>query len=199
MKYHRLAPLLGSALLFTGCNADLFKEAPGNYDGFYAQKANGGIQQILVSGRIVKTSGTQLTVELYDPKANRPDCTPSKTDNCQPTASPVATHTLSVSNSDTSHVTLDGVSLAKSSGKNSSCWDNGDSKNKKPATDRVCFDGRELSLDQLSGAVAVTTVIDKFDGTLKPVLETPKAFTLTELVNHAIDQSFTSQIQFQSV
>src|SRR5580658_5001561 len=129
MKYRKLVPLLGPVLLFTGCNSDLFKEAPGNYDGFYAQKSNGQIQQILVSARIVKNSASELTVSLYDPKTFNPDCAPSKTTNCDPTGLPVATHTLTVTNKDTKHVTLDGNQLTKTNSKDSSCWQDGDQKN----------------------------------------------------------------------
>jgi hypothetical protein len=174
------------ALSMSGCDKDdgnLIKRAPGVYDGFIIRKEAPHADQEMVTGKITLDSPQDLTVKVTAGNGK--------------TLSEFMVHAESLKKI---HLTAQGLfagspALLK------------DSKNcfSTPATSsgvtqlRLCYDGAELSIDHVVDANhEYIYVLDRHNDADHPALETPRTYSVPELLQLGKNKSFTSQIQFQN-
>ncbi|MBI3541957.1 MAG: hypothetical protein HY075_01600 [Deltaproteobacteria bacterium] len=194
MRSSRVLPAalaVATTLVFAGCDGkDMFDSAPGHYEGFVAVKGAGArVEQTLVQADIKKSSKTELAITIAALKG--------------PVTWGFALKARDKDNVELAPTQQPDASARKLKRANNECFAGGQTN---APTSALCFDGHELTIDLIgisgpqNAAGSLTLVLDKYDKTRLPANpEVARPYTLSEIVDRALKQSFTTRVEFEHV
>jgi hypothetical protein len=162
----------------SGCRTGDLASATGQYDGYLTEKTGNRTEQVRVAGEVVSTSSTSLSMKVRALDGSR-DWTLGISANARGSvwlAHPLTGDSVPHRPTDDSCYVSDG--------------------------DRVCFDGKAVVVDLkpgVPGKPELSFVMDRTDPSRIPALEPPADYKVSQLLDRAMSQNFSSQVEFEHV
>jgi hypothetical protein len=189
--FFRVSACVVSGLLLAACNptggADLLKTAPGAYDGTIVYKRQGSVEQSLFSARITAPSSSELEFQGKDSETESGVAIFVERSGAADIALTIPASSAILANSTVILKQESGVCYSSAAGTVPSAG--------------VCFNGSDLTVDVSAGVggSSLHISVSRADPANRPVFESPRAYSITELIQRAMDHNFDSAIEFQSV
>jgi hypothetical protein len=187
-RFSRFAAL-AALMVLSGCKASDFMGTVGQYNGILTEKSGATTVQSSATASITSPAYLSLDVKVNVPQSSD---TPARSWDF----AVVASRNGSVSITDKAD--NNSIPLKPAA---DGCYMNTSASAAADATTRLCYQSNQVTLDvtPVGSATSLSFLMNRVSTTNSPPLEAPADYTLSQLSKRAVNQSFTSEIEFESV